>query len=85
MSRDELSSPDEQTRRNRDEQRRARRRDTRLKQDPRLTETMEEKVMQTAKRIVMKETASGGYPYVEIYSTFDGGLATTDPREPRGY
>ena len=41
--------------------------------------------MQTAKRIVMKATASGRDPYVEIFSTFDTGLATTDPREPRGY
>ena len=41
--------------------------------------------MQTAKRIVMKATASGRDPYVEIYSTFSTGLATTDPREPRGY
>ena len=41
--------------------------------------------MQTAKRIVMKETASGRDPYVEIYSTFDTGLATTDLRELRGY
>ena len=41
--------------------------------------------MQTAKRIVLKATASGRDPYVEINSTFDTGLATTDPREPRGY
>ena len=46
---------------------------------------MAEKTVQTAKRIIMKATASGRDPYVEIYSTFDTGLAATDPREPRGY
>ena len=46
---------------------------------------MAEKAVQTANRIVMKATASGRDPYVEIYSTFDTDLVTSDPREPRGY
>ena len=50
-----------------------------------MTETMAEKAVQTAKRIVMTASTSGRDPYVEIYSTFDTGLVTTDPREPRGY
>ena len=33
----------------------------------------------------MKATASGRYPYVEIFSTLDTGLATTDLRELKGY